>query len=57
MEPESSRSSGPVDFRILGLDVGIASVGAAVLNLGQEMIEGLYVRAFDKAEVAKTGEQ
>ena len=56
MEPESSGSSGPVDFRILGLDVGIASVGAAVLNLGQEMIEGLYVRAFDKAEVAKTGE-
>ena len=55
MEPESSGSSGPVDFRILGLDVGIASVGAAV-NLGQEMIEGLYVRAFDKAEVAKTGE-
>jgi CRISPR-associated endonuclease Csn1 len=56
MEPESSGSSGQVDYRILGLDVGIASVGAAVLNLGQEMIEGLYVRAFDKAEVAKTGE-
>ena len=56
MEPESSRSNQSTDYKILGLDVGIASVGAAVLNLGEEMIEGLYVRAFDKAEVAKTGE-
>ena len=43
-------------FRVLGLDVGIASVGAAVVDLGTETIEGLYVRTFDKAEVAKTGE-
>ena len=50
---ESKNTSGPL---ILGLDVGIASVGAAVINLGDERIEGLYVRAFDKAEVAKTGE-
>ena len=43
-------------FRVLGLDVGIASVGAAVIDFGSESIEGLYVRTFDKAEVAKTGE-
>jgi CRISPR-associated endonuclease Csn1 len=38
----------------LGLDIGIASVGAALLTDNQ--ILALHVRAFDKAEVAKTGE-
>lgn len=38
----------------LGLDIGIASVGAAVL--GSDRIEGLYVRTFDKAETDKEGE-
>ncbi len=38
----------------LGLDIGIASVGAALLT--DERILALYVRAFDKAETAKEGE-
>jgi len=38
----------------LGLDIGMASVGAALL--GRDRIVGLHVRCFDKAEVAKTGE-
>lgn len=38
----------------LGLDIGIASVGAAVL--GADRIQGLYVRTFDKAETDKEGE-
>ena len=44
---------------VLGLDVGIASVGWAVLELNEEdnpiRIEGLGARIFDKAEVPKTG--
>lgn len=39
---------------ILGIDVGIASVGAAVL--GEDKILGLHVRTFDRAETAKEGE-
>ncbi len=38
----------------LGLDVGIASVGAALL--GEDRLIDLFVRTFDKAEVADTGE-
>lgn len=38
----------------LGLDIGIASVGAALLGEGR--IQGLYVRTFDKAETDKEGE-
>lgn len=38
----------------LGLDIGMASVGAALL--ADSRILGLHVRCFDKAEVAKTGE-
>lgn len=37
----------------LGLDLGIASVGAAVVT--QDKILGIYVRAFDKAENPKDG--
>lgn len=37
----------------LGIDLGIASVGAALL--GEDSIIDLYVRTFDKAEIAKTG--
>lgn len=43
----------------LGLDIGIASVGWAVLRNGLDgepyKIENLGVRIFDKAEVPKTG--
>ncbi len=39
---------------VLGLDIGVASVGAALL--GSHHIVGLHVRAFDKAETAKKGE-
>lgn len=39
---------------VLGLDIGMASVGAAVLA-GDHII-GLHVRAFNKAETAKEGE-
>lgn len=38
----------------LGLDIGMASVGAALL--GADRIVGLHVRAFDKAEQPKDGE-
>lgn len=38
----------------LGLDIGIASVGAALL--GKERIHELHVRTFDRAETAKEGE-
>ncbi|MHB8571114.1 MAG: type II CRISPR RNA-guided endonuclease Cas9, partial [Metallibacterium sp.] len=38
----------------LGLDIGIASVGAALL--GADYIIALHVRTFDKAETAKEGE-
>jgi CRISPR-associated endonuclease Csn1 len=40
----------------LGLDIGMASVGAALLLPEQQRILGLHVRAFDKAETAKEGE-
>ncbi|MCW1966618.1 MAG: type II CRISPR RNA-guided endonuclease Cas9 [Anaerolineae bacterium] len=40
----------------LGLDIGIASVGAALLDVQNERVITLHVRTFDKAEVAKTGE-
>lgn len=39
---------------VLGLDIGIASVGAALL--ADDHIEALFVRTFDKAETAKEGE-
>lgn len=44
--------------KIIGLDVGIASIGSCFLNMTAEIehIEGLYVRTFDKAENPKTGE-
>lgn len=38
----------------LGVDVGIASVGAALLGAGS--IVGMHVRTFDAAEIAKTGD-
>ena len=38
----------------LGLDIGMASVGAALL--AEDHIIGLFVRTFDKAETAKEGE-
>ncbi|MGB8600012.1 MAG: hypothetical protein WCE88_11050, partial [Burkholderiales bacterium] len=38
----------------LGLDIGMASVGAALLN--DKRIVALHVRAFDKAETAKEGD-
>ena len=38
----------------LGLDIGIASVGAALI--GSERILALHVRTFDRAETAKEGE-
>ena len=37
----------------LGLDIGNASVGAALL--GEDKILGLHVRTFDRAETAKDG--
>ena len=39
---------------VLGLDIGMASVGAALL--ATDHILGLHVRAFNKAETAKEGE-
>lgn len=39
---------------VLGLDIGMASVGAALL--AETHIVGLHVRAFNKAETAKEGE-
>ncbi len=45
---------------ILGLDIGIASVGAALLGCDDaghpQNIHALHVRTFDKAETAKEGE-
>lgn len=38
----------------LGLDIGMASVGAALLNA--DSIKALHVRTFDKAETAKEGD-
>jgi CRISPR-associated endonuclease Csn1 len=40
----------------LGLDIGIASVGAALLLPEQKRILSLHVRTFNKAEIDKTGE-
>ncbi|BCW99652.1 MAG: CRISPR-associated endonuclease Cas9 [Armatimonadota bacterium] len=40
---------------VLGLDVGISSVGWCVLNLDDQRIEALGVRAFNEAEDKKTG--
>ena len=40
----------------LGLDIGMASVGAALLLPDHERILALHVRTFDKAETAKEGE-
>ncbi|MGX1901443.1 type II CRISPR RNA-guided endonuclease Cas9 [Thermolongibacillus altinsuensis] len=40
----------------IGLDIGIASVGWAVINLDQKRIEDLGVRIFDKAEHPQNGE-
>ena len=40
----------------LGLDIGMASVGAALLLPNSQRILSLYVRTFDKAETAKEGE-
>lgn len=44
----------PAQDYVLGLDIGVASVGAALL--GSNHIVGLHVRAFDKAETADKGE-
>lgn len=41
--------------RIIGLDIGIASVGWAVVENGRRIID-LGVRVFDKAETAKEGD-
>ena len=46
-----NRNLGPLTF---GLDIGIASVGWAVL--GENRIIDLGVRCFDKAETADKGE-
>ncbi|PGU11496.1 hypothetical protein COD23_30555, partial [Bacillus thuringiensis] len=40
---------------VLGLDIGIASCGWAVINQEKERIEDLGVRIFDKAENPKDG--
>lgn len=40
----------------LGLDIGMASVGAALLLPAEQRILALHVRTFDKAETAKEGE-
>ena len=48
---ERKTSTDPLTF---GLDIGIASVGWAVL--GENRIIDLGVRCFDKAETAKEGE-
>lgn len=40
---------------VLGLDIGITSVGWAVLDLDQQRIEDLGVRMFDRAENPKDG--
>ena len=51
MTVKTYSTNGPLT---IGLDIGIASVGWAVL--GPERIVALGVRAFDKAETAKEGE-
>ena len=40
----------------LGLDIGIASIGWAVVDIEKEEIIDQGVRCFEKAENAKTGE-
>jgi len=40
---------------VLGLDIGIASVGWAVLNQDDKRVEALGVRAFNRAEHPKNG--
>jgi CRISPR-associated endonuclease Csn1 len=42
-------------MRILGLDIGIASVGYATVDMEGATIERVGVRLFDKAEEPKTG--
>lgn len=44
-----------INYR-LGLDIGIASVGWAVINLDLNRIEKMGVRCFETAEQPKTGE-
>ena len=44
-----------MNHRIIGLDIGIASVGWAVIEEGRRIID-LGVRVFDKAETAKEGD-
>ena len=51
VKPATSNATEPLTF---GLDIGIASVGWAVL--GESRIIDLGVRCFDKAETAKEGE-
>lgn len=48
---QTSLNTAPYD---LGLDIGIASVGAALV--ADDHIVALHVRTFDKAEMPKTGE-
>ena len=40
----------------LGLDIGIASVGWAIIDIDKNRIEDLGVRIFNKAENPKNGE-
>lgn len=51
MQPQKLQ---PLQDYILGLDIGMASVGAALL--AEDHIFALHVRTFDKAETAKEGE-
>lgn len=51
MQPQKLQ---PLHDYILGLDIGMASVGAALL--AEDHILALHVRTFDKAETAKEGE-
>jgi len=41
---------------ILGLDIGIASIGYSVVNIDDNKIELMGVRGFERAEIPKTGE-
>ena len=52
MEPLKQQNS-PLIY-VLGLDIGIASVGAALLT--DDQIHALHVRTFNAAETAKEGE-
>jgi CRISPR-associated endonuclease Csn1 len=54
LQNTSSDVSSHSDEFIFGFDIGMASVGWAVINSGQ--IIDMGVRAFDKAETAKEGE-